>query len=408
MSNQKISELNKLTSIAVGDLIPVVDVSDTTTAPTGETKKMLAGEFGTWLVTQGIVDLAQPYQAHQTSNGLHFDPSFSPNSSPQTHCYTKFPSLGNDFTVFIRAFVPSTFTPSATPRALISFGPNATNMVNQANSAVIAVENEDLYVKIDDGITSDYLSIPNFFTNHKNRVFGISMGKDSIGNFKMNVNGGYVISSSSGATYGIANNYMSMGCGRNDNNNLECTIYEAHIFNGLLTDSASAALFFGGSNVSHPSLIASYIPDNLSPRPGQWLDCKGNNHILLATGGCNATNPKKDFSLRFYTTSSGYLGDGTVRDVLPEKYILTSCVVECVDKPLIAVGSSASISPISASGTGSWYDNRVPFTSASYGVNPLGILALGAAHVDRSLYVAYSGSIASAPCTFSFEGYTRF
>lgn len=405
MSNQKISELRRLTSIAAGDLLPIVDVSDTSTAPTGETKKVLAGDLGAWLVNQGIVNLAQPYQASQTSNGLHFDEGVSPNGSKETHCYTAFPNLGNDFTVFIRAFVPSNFSQTSTPRALASFGPSATNMVGQANSAVIGIINDHLYAEIYDGITSDVLYVSNFFTNNQNKVFGVSIGKNTIGEFKMNVNGGYVISSSAGATYGIANEFMSLGCGRNDSFNIECTIYEAHVFNAMLTDSASAQLFYGGSNFSDPNLVASYIPDNLGQAPGQWMDAKGNHHILLSTTGSNATNPKKDFGLRFYVTASGYLGDGVARDVLPENYVLTSCVVASDYKPLLSVGSSNIPSTSGSSGTGSWYDNRVPFTSASYGVNPLGILALGAAHNDRTLYVEFSGS--AYPCTFSFEGYTR-
>jgi hypothetical protein len=405
MSNQKISELRRLTSPAVGDLIPIVDVSDTSTAPTGETKKILAGDFGNWLVTQGIVDLSLPYQASQTSNGLHFDESFSPNGVAETHCYTKFPNLGDDFTVYIRGFVPSDFSQTSTPRALISFGPSPTNMVGQANSATIGIIDDHLFGQIYDGVTNDVLYVTNFFTKNKNKVFGASISKNILGEFKLVVNGGYIISSSAGATYGIANEYLSMGCGRDDSFNIESTIYEAHIFNAMLTDSASAELFYGGSNLGNVELVASYIPNNLTQSPGQWLDCKGNHHILLSTTGSNSTNPKKDFSLRFYSTGSGFLGDGSSRDVLPSNYVLTSCIVESDYKPLLAIGSSATPSVPGSSGTGSWYDNRVPFTSASYGINDLGLLALGVAHKDRTLYAAFSGS--EYPCTFSFEGYIR-
>jgi hypothetical protein len=278
-------------------------------------------------------------------------------------------------------------------------------MVGQANSAVIGILDDHLYGQITDGVSTDTLYVANFFTNNKNKVFGVSIGKNTIGDFKLVVNGGYIISSSGGATYGIANEYLSMGCGRDDSFNIEATIYEAHVFNGLLTDSASAELFYGGSNFGDIQLIASYIPNNLTQSPGQWLDSKGNHHILLSTTGSNSTNPKKDFSLRFYATASSYLGDGYPRDVLPENYVLTSCVVESDYKPLLAIGSTSTPSVTGSSGTGSWYDNRVPFTSASYGVNDMGLLALGVAHPDRTLYVAFSGS--EYPCTFSFEGYIR-
>lgn len=47
MANKKISDLTALTSVASGDLVPVVDVSDTTDAATGTTKKVTFANLGT-------------------------------------------------------------------------------------------------------------------------------------------------------------------------------------------------------------------------------------------------------------------------------------------------------------------------------------------------------------------------
>lgn len=410
MSNQKITALRKLLSneIASGDLLPIVDVSDLTVSPTGETKATTAQNLASWMVASGIIDLQTPYQSGQTSNGLYFNPSTTPGTDPNLHCYTPFPALGTNFSLYVRAFVPSTrpVDGSAVHRVLFGAGTSYSDVQQAGNSAYIAVVQNNLVGYVYDGVTVKQAVVSDFFVNNKDKVFGACLTKNSAGDLKLIVNGEY-IASASGGPADIDSSYLVMGNGSSTNSNLECTIYEAQVFNAELTETGSAQLFFGGSNHSNPNLIASYTPENLFAGPTQWLDSKSARHMLLPVAGAHATNPTKKFTLSFYTTSSGYLGDGTKRNVLPEKYFLNSCIVETNYKPLIAVGSSASMSPASASNTGSWWDNRVPFTSASYGVNPLGLLALGSVHPDRSIYVAYSGSLTEAPCTFSFDGYIR-
>jgi hypothetical protein len=360
------------------------------------------------MASSGLLSLQTPYQSGQTSNGLYFSSGTTPAGNQNLYCYTPFQSLGSNFSLYVRAFVPSNrpVDPSSVHRVLFGGGASYSSVGETANSAYIAVVDNDLVGYVFDGTTTRQATVSNFFLNNPDRVFGACLTKNSSGDLKLIVNGEYVASASGGPAT-INSSYLVMGNGQASETNLECIIYEAQVFNAALTATGSAQLFYGGSNYSHTNLIASYTPENLFAGPTQWLDSKGSKHMLLPTAGAHATNPTKKFTLNFYTTSSGYLGDGTNRNVLPEKYFLTSCVVESSLKPLIAVGSSASISPVSASGTGSWWDNRVPFTSASYGVNPLGLLALGAAHADRSIYVAYSGSLTNAPCTFSFDGYIR-
>lgn len=55
MANSKISDLTALTSTASGDFIPIVDVSDTTQASSGTTKRITVANFTAGLTT-GLVD----------------------------------------------------------------------------------------------------------------------------------------------------------------------------------------------------------------------------------------------------------------------------------------------------------------------------------------------------------------
>jgi hypothetical protein len=168
-----------------------------------------------------------------------------------------------------------------------------------------------------------------------------------------------------------------------------------------LSASEIKTLYYGG--ITKKTVVASYKPKNLNPGPSQWLDDVGNNHLLIPVSGALATNPGKEFHLRFIATGSSYLGNGTKRDVLPENYVLTDAFVYSQGSPLLSIGSSASMSSPGDSGVDSYNNNRVPMVSASYSRNNLPLLELGVAHKDRSLYVFFSSS--AVPCTFSFEGY---
>lgn len=417
MSNQRTTQLNRLyaNEVADADRIPIVDVSATGSGPTGETKGIFAKDLGTWMVDSGVLDLSIPFQASQTSNGLWFDEGVQPNDELDKYCYTPYPPLGTEFTLYVRAFVPSTIVEEDNAhRVLFGVGPSATLIAGEAESAYIGIEwngiGYDLIGGVNDGTNNKTARLENFFTSHSiDRVFGAALTKDSSNDVTLVANGTHVNTVSSGPVT-INNSYLVMGCGQNmTHKNINCTIYEAHVFDSALDQTKLEQLFYRGSNVSQTGIISSYTPENLNPGPTQWLDSVNSYHLLLPVVGARATNPNKKFNLSFRTSASGFLGhpDGTLeRDILPAKYILTSCVVESSFKPLICVGTSSSLAPVSASGTGSWQDNRVPYTSASYGVNPLGIVSLGAAHPLRAIYVGF-GSSSEAPCTFSFEGYVR-
>lgn len=66
MADRKITALTELTSVADGDYLPIVDVSDTTQAVTGSTKKITKANLITSLAASS--DIAWPYKVVASSN----------------------------------------------------------------------------------------------------------------------------------------------------------------------------------------------------------------------------------------------------------------------------------------------------------------------------------------------------
>jgi len=62
MVNTKISELTALTAPATGDLIPAVDISDTTQAASGTTKKVTYNDFFALYAERGLVNYIYPVE----------------------------------------------------------------------------------------------------------------------------------------------------------------------------------------------------------------------------------------------------------------------------------------------------------------------------------------------------------
>jgi len=408
MSNQKTTQLRQLLSTGVepGDWLPIVDVSEVT-APTGETKKILATSLATYIISGGLVDVALPYQGWESANGLAIDET-PLGATDNYRCFTSMSAVGSDYTLAVRGYVPSDFTIQGWNRVFFGVGQGTILADTPAyHSAYIGIANYDLVARVTDGAGAYVqVSYPGFFTNYTERTFTAVMTKDS-SFLKLYVNGATSASvSASISSYATMNTHAVMGNGRNNPNNIKCTIYEAHVFTSVLTPTKVRNMFYRGVDTNDSSLKASYNGNTLNGGPSQWLDSVGSNHLLLPISGARATNPGKRFILSFPISGTNqYLGDGSQRDVIPAKYVITSCLVESAGKPLLSVGSTSAVAPVSASGTGSWNNNRVALVSASYGVNPIGLLALGAAHADRSIYVFFSAS--AAPCTFSFDGYIR-
>ena len=113
-----------------------------------------------------------------------------------------------------------------------------------------------------------------------------------------------------------------------------------------------------------------------------------------------------------YTTSTSSWWSGNAGDVLPDGYVITSIVVETTDSPIVSIGTSMIPPSVGSSITGSWYDNRVYPTSASYsGKNYLEVYNYGAVHHLRSVYVQFYNTSGVAItdgslCTFTIDGFT--
>jgi hypothetical protein len=397
--NQRTTQLRPLlvADAIRGDMLPVVDVSSTV-GPTGETKGITLDSLALYMASGGYFEWTMPQQGFQTANGLEFDESITPGTNINEHCYGMLPALGANFSMMVRTFVPTNFITSSLTRALIGVGTNPTGSVLGSNTAYIGVQGKDLVAQVS-GV--GVISFPNFFAVLNDKVIEVFLTYDG-STMDLYVNG--MLAGQMAGASSVANTYISMGNGTATERNLNCVIYEGAVFNTTLSRTEIYDMFYAGTCNGHSNIIAQYSSVNLNAGPSQWIDSENSNHLLLPLTGARATNPGRKFNLRFHTTDSGYLGNGTKRDVLPDNYVLTECFMYTTGSLVLSVGSSASVAPNGASAVGSWNNNRVSLVNAIYSRNNLELIDLGVAHTDKSLYVFYSGSN-SLPCSFSFVGY---
>lgn len=405
MSNQKTSELRRLSigELLLGDLIPIVDVSGST-SPTGETKAVTVSDFGQYILSGGLAQIAATVYGHQTANGLKFSQEAPyPTGDFNLYCYGSMDPLGNEYSLMVRAFIPDEIYTEISPRVLFGVGPSPSNVYSGSHAAYIGIEDYDLIGVADSGVEPNKVVFPNFLDNYTDRVFEVVLTHSAAGVIKMYLNSA-LVGTFTGTAKGLQNACVVMGNGTPALSNVACTIYEAHVFNAELDAEKVRQIYYGGVSNSDSSLISSYTGPNLNPGPTQWLDSVGDHHLLLPVSGAAATNPNKHFSLRLKNAGySGYLGNGQKRDILPENYVMTDAFLYSTGSPLLSVGTTSSVAWVGASAIGSWRDNRVGLTNAIYSRNNLQLIDLGVAHKDRTIYVFYSSS--AAPCTFSFEGY---
>lgn len=405
MSDQKITQLRKVSAaeIATTNLLPVVDCMENT-SPTGETKGVTIESLTAYVVSGGFVDILTPNHGYQSSNGLAFTSSISPSSSVDLRCYSLFPELGNQLSLGVKAQIPSNFVTQSSQRVIFGVGQSSGEIASLASSTYIGVENFDLIAYSRDGSSEVKISLPDFIKSHTNSTFDAFLTLDSSGNLNFYIDGILVGTDAHTLPATISNSHISMGNGSATLPNIDCVIYEAHVFSVALLDTEIFSIFNGGVINSNINLVSSYTSRNLNPGPTQWLDSKNGNHLLLPISGAASTIPQKEFRLIFKNNdTSSYLGNGNKRDVLPDNYVLKNAFVYSAGSPLLSVGSSASAAPVGVSETGSWNNNRVALTNATCSRTVLDISALGAAHPDKTLYIYYSAS--AAPCTFSFDGY---
>jgi hypothetical protein len=407
MLNERNTQLRRLTELELvpGDLIPVVD-KNSPTSPTGETKYITALDLANYIIENDLINLSTGDRGLQTANGLSFDEGHIAITN-NDRCYGGMINLGRTYSLFVKGYIsPDMANVTNDLRVLFGVG-DSPSMANSSNSAYIGIQLNggvnDLVVYVQGSVVITY---PGYFSNSSvnYRAFYLGLTKDLSGLVTLYING-EAYASAAAPTTPINSSYVTMGNGRTNDYNVKTVIYEGHVYNYALNANQVDDLFYRGVDTNDTGLVASYNSVTLNAGPSQWLDSIGSNHLLLPTTGALATGPSKRFVLSFYAAASGYLGDGSVRDILPERYVLTSCVLESSGKPLVSIGSSPTPSYPGSSGTGSFWDNRVSIVSASYGVNPLKLVPLGIAHKDRTIYVEfYSGA---APCSITFDGYIR-
>ncbi len=114
------------------------------------------------------------------------------------------------------------------------------------------------------------------------------------------------------------------------------------------------------------------------------------------------------FTILATLNHSDWIRSGSVEDVLPSSYVLTSivCSPEAGQRPIISVGTGDSSPLPGASVTGSWNDNRVYQTQCIYDSNYLEVSNYGSVHSSRKIYVKFHGGT-ECTCSFVFEGYAR-
>jgi hypothetical protein len=94
-------------------------------------------------------------------------------------------------------------------------------------------------------------------------------------------------------------------------------------------------LYLKDITVTPAGATAAYLPENIQPVPGQWLDASSNKlHALMPAAGCTLMRPENEFEIRWTNTWAGtsemqYIG-GTNQAVLPEgniriEYITITC-----------------------------------------------------------------------------------
>jgi hypothetical protein len=197
----------------------------------------------------------------------------------------------------VRAFVPSTmYTDPPLSRAIFGIGESPTSLNSGSQAAYIGLQNDDLIGYTYDGITEKKIEVTDFVCDYEDKVFESVLTRDSSGSLKLYLNS-ILIGTLTGSATPISSSYVVMGNGHSTGYNIDCTIYEAHVFNTELTANKVKSMFYGGVKNSDTTLIASYTSPNLNPGPTQWLDSSGTNHILLPVSGAAATNPDKEFSI---------------------------------------------------------------------------------------------------------------
>ena len=405
MPNSKTTQLRKISGslLVYGDLVPLVNDQLVETSPTGETTAVYLGNLAQYAITTAYAETCSVEDRYQKAKGLTFDQTITPSGDQNLYCYGELNNTTTQFSLVSRIFFPETLVTQSNSRVIFGIGDSYSDLVNGQNSAYIGTEHDDIFGYFSDGITFKKIVFNDFLSNYKNRVVDTVLTRDSYGTLNFYINGKYIGSLSGSATQ-ISSSYLVMGNGTSDLSNVGCTICEAHYFSASLSQPKIKSIFESRVKNSDQYLVSSFMHENLNSGPSQWLDSKGQNHILLPISGAYSTHPTTKFKLILKNDgTSGFLGNGTQRDVLPKNYVLTDVFAYSSGFPRLSIGSTSASASYGENKIYSSINNRVEFTTLTHNRNPLTLNEFGVAHTDRSLYVYYTSS--AAPTTFVFQGY---
>lgn len=368
--------------VSPNDLVPISDVLDMS-APMGVTKKIAVGSLNEY---SAMLNINKP------NNGLMFD-ALVPGSDINNHCYAEAPSLGTDYTISARISIspyPKN-KPTTQDKVIVGATDSVINSAGRSNSAYIGVNGIDLVFVIG----SSRIVYPSFLIQFSRCQSTVTLTRSSDGEAVAYVNAIPMnnwptpITSFSGTPI-VNNGYYILGGGVSNQPNLDMVVYEASVYGREISPDEAARLYTRKNPTT--GLRSWYRSRSISDGPTQWLDSVGGSHFLLPLNGSKAMNPDKEFHLRFHSTSSGYLGNGTHRAILPVGYVLNNCFMYSNGSTGLSLGTDAN-----------YFADRVAATSTSDVRTSFQLLLGGEAHESRSIYVKYDSF--SSPCTFSFDGY---
>lgn len=405
MANSKTTQLRQISGslLVYGDLVPVVNDKLVETSPAGETTATYLGNLAQSIVATAYIESCSNDIRFRRAKGLAFDQTIYPSGDQNLYCYAELNQSTVQFSLVARAFFPESIVTQSSARVLFGIGNTYADVVSAQNSAYIGIEEADIIGYTNDGLTFKKIVFSDFLSNYKNRVVDTVLTRDSYGTLNFYINGKHIGSLSGSATQ-ITASYIVMGNGTETSPNIGFTMCDAHYFSGSISHSKIKSIFDSRVKNSDTYLVSSYTPENLNAGPTQWLDSKGQNHLLLPISGALATYPTKKFKLILKNDgTSGFLGNGSQRDILPENYVLTDAFAYSAGSPVLSVGSTPDSASYGINKMYSSNNNRVEITNAIYNRNLLSLNEFGLAHTDRSLYVFYTSS--AAPTTFVFQGY---
>jgi hypothetical protein len=130
---------------------------------------------------------------------------------------------------------------------LFGAGSQLIGMSDYGSRAYIGVKSSSLIGYINDGTTEKVIEYADFINLYPNRAFEATITKEYTGEFKFYINSA-LIGTLSGAPSYISSSVTTMGNGQSGSHwNINCVIYEAHVFNAALNGTKVTQNYYGGA-----------------------------------------------------------------------------------------------------------------------------------------------------------------